>query len=115
MNTSLPPLNPEALNKFIGNDLAQHKEFLMAFIPQAITIIDEMKTALQEQNIKHVGELGHKLKSSCHMVGATDLAQSCQKIELAGQCAKEEEVKSLLPHIISQFEYVKNFIEKTYL
>ncbi len=105
------PVDPTALNAIVGDDPEVHREFLEAFIPQAVQIIEEINEAYGKHNGHRISELGHKLKSSSRTIGANPLADLCQELEKQGKEGNWQAVEASYAQLQSCFDAVVSFIE----
>jgi len=82
-----PPVDAdpmEALAAILGDDEpVQARLVLGSFVDSARVCIDEMKAGIAQQDACTFARAVHKLKSSARMIGATTLADLCQRIEEA--------------------------------
>lgn len=49
--------------------------------------MDEMRRAANRADLAALGDLAHRLKSSCRVIGAVSLAACCERIERADPAA----------------------------
>ncbi|MDR7152814.1 PAS domain S-box-containing protein [Hydrogenophaga palleronii] len=73
-----------ALARLLGEDSTELAEFRQRFVLSALTTMDEMRRAAHSSDFVTLGNLAHRLKSSCRVIGAVSLAACCERIELAG-------------------------------
>ncbi len=100
-----------ALNAVLGEDPTLHRLFLKSFIPQSEGIVQEIHDAYSAGELKQIGALGHKLKSSARTIGANALADLCNELEKSGKAEEQEAVDRLLPSLTPKFEAVREFID----
>ena len=68
-----------------------------------------MVDASQEQgNIKRLGEMAHRLKSSSRSVGALDLALTCQALEGASHCGSPALLRAAKARVEAALEQVES-------
>jgi PAS domain S-box-containing protein len=74
-------LDTSALEKLVGDDSAVVEALLSEYLSNARELHRDLQAADAEHDIKRLGELAHRLKSSSRSVGALDLASACQALE----------------------------------
>lgn len=74
----------QALEGFVGDDPAVLAEFRQRFVLSVLNTMDEMRLAANRGDFATLGDLAHRLKSSCRVIGAVALAECCDRIEHAG-------------------------------
>jgi PAS domain S-box-containing protein len=81
---SLPPavvLDTAVLERLVGDDRAVVEALLSDYLRSVRELRRDLQTADAEHDIKRLGDLAHRLKSSSRSVGALDLASACQALE----------------------------------
>jgi CheY-like chemotaxis protein/HPt (histidine-containing phosphotransfer) domain-containing protein len=73
----------QALAGFVGEDPTVLAEFRQRFVLSALNTMDEMRLAANNSDFATLGNLAHRLKSSCRVIGAVSLAACCERIEHA--------------------------------
>jgi HPt (histidine-containing phosphotransfer) domain-containing protein len=74
----------KALARLLGENSAELAEFRQRFVLSALNTMDEMRRAASSGDLTTLGNLAHRLKSSCRVIGAVSLAACCSHIEHAG-------------------------------
>ena len=82
-------INPEYLFSVSGGDGETVKEIISMFREQTAEIYQSMLLALDSGDYGSVGLLAHKVKSSCMIMGMTDLAAMLKKMEINATEGKE--------------------------
>ena len=73
------------LKSVMGDDPETMRELLSEYLDSAHRRAGELRTALASGNLRQVGTIGHKLKSSSRSVGAMGLGDLCAELENAGR------------------------------
>ena len=73
------------LNDAFGNDKAGMAEMISRIHGQVNTQIDALTTILDGADLKAIEQASHRLKGAVGMLGATDLAAVCDRIETAAR------------------------------
>ena len=81
-NDLLPVWDQSALIRMVGANPALHKRLLTKFVNNAIEQLASINAAAQAGDIVKTGLLAHTLKSAARTVGAMQLGELCQTIEL---------------------------------
>lgn len=84
-DTSGSPVDPSALVELFGDDEETIKEILKEFLEPVAANVDEIRAAIADRSAKGVSAAAHKLKSSSRAIGANELADICQALEMAGK------------------------------
>lgn len=69
------------LKELFGGNEQMINEIIVMFLEQAPMHFEEMQEAFQQQNLKFLGIVAHKAKSSVVMLGLDELASKLSKIE----------------------------------
>ena len=92
-------INSEALDELrslMGESL---NEVLQTFIDYVPGQIDELSTAVMNNDAEGVFNLAHKMKSSSSSIGALGLANTAEQIELIGRAGSTEGTVELLEQL----------------
>jgi len=90
---------------FNDGDPARIRKIAALFIKDARETLREMEVARQERDLTALGQLGHRLKSSSLMTGASGLGHLCGELEIAGRqndWVHALRVLSQLPPLVSK-------------
>ena len=82
------PIDPTALKSIFGDDDNTFVEILREFIEPSSASVVEIEIAYKERSADGVSKAAHTLKLSSRSIGANELADLCQILEIAG---KEED------------------------
>ncbi|MCC6922548.1 MAG: response regulator [Nitrosomonas sp.] len=108
-------ININALRHVLNNDNELVRKFSRKFIQVAEETLSEIETAKKHRDIKSMGRLGHKLKSSARTLGAHHFAELCDGLEIAGADNDWQQAEQLSNQILASFEHIKRQIEQTLL
>jgi two-component system, sensor histidine kinase and response regulator len=104
----------QALARLVGDDPAVLAEFRQRFVLTGIKTMDAMRRAANNGDLASLGNLAHRLKSSCRVIGAMSLAECCDRIEHAEpDCSAAQmhrhmaEMESELAHVMT---YLSNHV-----
>ena len=78
-NTS--PIDISVIKGLVGDDEDVIKMFLNKFVDSVPAHLEEIKSAISNNNFVEAKAMAHKMKSSAKAVGANNLSELCQKIE----------------------------------
>jgi CheY-like chemotaxis protein len=78
------PIDLAVLRNLLKNDPVKVALFASKFAETARTILAEMHSASERQDLSGLSALAHKLKSSAATVGALGMASTCNNLESAG-------------------------------
>ena len=110
-NSTNGPIDPTALKSIFGEDEEIFVEILMEFVEPSLANAEEIEVAYAERSADGVAKAAHKLKSSSRSVGANELADLCQTLEIAGKDEDWEvidlEAPRLAPTIQAVIDYIK--------
>ena len=81
-NDLLPVWDQSALIRIVGANPALHQRLLAKFLHNAIEQLASINVAAQAGDVVKTGLLAHTLKSAARTVGAMQLGELCQIIEL---------------------------------
>lgn len=104
-------LNMDALTELrdlMGDSL---DEVLQTFIDYMPTQIDLLANAIRDDDAEQVFNVAHKMKSSCGSIGAHELAQLAEKIEMIGRSGTTENASTLLEEFKSLYVRVDAFLK----
>jgi PAS domain S-box-containing protein len=81
----MPVIDPRALGKIFGDDIAAQVSVLKKFAIQTMDTLSIFEEAYANRDDEQIGFHAHKLKSSARTTGANDLADFCTELEIAGR------------------------------
>jgi HPt (histidine-containing phosphotransfer) domain-containing protein len=98
------PFKIETLLEQCGGNKAISRVVLDEFLIQAATDIQEMADCLASSNITQVGKVGHRLKGTAGVLGASKLHSLCFALEVAGKEGNSEEASKIYPELKAEAE-----------
>jgi len=105
------PIDPSALKDVFGDDEATFREILKGFVQPASSDAGEIEACFAERSAGGVAKAAHKLKSSARSVGANDLADLCEALEIAGKAEDWAEIDQSAPRIPGAIQMVVQYID----
>lgn len=96
----------QALAGLVGDDPAVLAEFRHRFVLTAFNTMDEMRRAASNGDVATLGNLAHRLKSSCRVIGAVSLAACCDRIEHAEPDCSAAQMHRLMAQMEDELAHV---------
>ena len=107
----IPGINPEA-----GITNAGSKEVLIELFGDVYKIIDDrcnlIEKYLSEKDIKNYTTQVHALKTTCRMMGATELGENFFTLEKLGKEENLEQIEKFTPDVLNAFRSLKPYLEQ---
>lgn len=100
------PVDLNYLRQIAHNDAEKVRKFALIFLDSAHETLAEMHKAFVQDDIKTIGQQGHKLKSAARAIGAEAFAEKCEIIEKAGRENDADIIASLLPVLASELHQI---------
>ena len=107
-----PPIDYSFLEQTFGDDTETITEILKEFVEPSRECCSEVDKAMNDGQIKEVAAGAHKLKSAARSIGANNVADTCEKLELAGTNDDWESIKTLAPQLNKQMGMVIQYIDQ---
>ncbi|MBL6945076.1 MAG: PAS domain S-box protein [Rhodospirillales bacterium] len=104
-------IDPSALKSVFGDDEETFIEILKDFVDPATSNIEEIEAAYANRSADGVANAAHKLKSSSRSVGANELADLCQTLEMAGKAEDWDEIDKTAPRLAGVMHDVAEYIK----
>ena len=80
-----PALDVNVLKELVGDDPEIIQDFLLEYQQTASRLVEELRGAYVAGDLKGVGSVAHRLKSSSRAVGARSFGERCQRLETAAR------------------------------
>ena len=110
MNINIPGIDTEKAIKNSGSE-----QLLQSLLGDVYNLIDEKsalaETYLREQDIANYTILVHALKTTCRMIGATDLGESFFTLEKLGKEQQIAQIEQLSPSVFASLRSLKPYLE----
>lgn len=110
MNINIPGIDTENAIKNSGSE-----QLLQSLLGDVCNLIDEKsalaETYLREQDIANYTILVHALKTTCRMIGATDLGESFFTLEKLGKEQQIAQIEQLSPSVFASLRSLKPYLE----
>ncbi len=103
----VPLVDVSVLKQLVGEDGETVKEFLTEYLVLARKLTEEIQTAFDAGDVRHVSAIAHKLKSSSRSVGALVLGDLCAGMENAGK----EGDRTFIAEQMQEFEATWSAVE----
>ena len=93
------PFKIETLLEQCGGNKAVGEMILDEFLTQVATDTKEMADCLANGNLVQSGKVGHRLKGTAGVLGATKLHELCFILEMAGKEGNAEKANAAFPDL----------------
>ena len=107
MNT----MNLAILADMLGSDEQIMREVLQKFQSNADYLVEQMRLAVSAEDRNQVRFLAHRMKSGARMIGALDLGDICENLELAESASRFSQLTPYLSDFFTEVEQVQERIE----
>jgi HPt (histidine-containing phosphotransfer) domain-containing protein len=101
-------LDTSVLVKLVGDDSAVVEALLSEYLSSARELHRDLQTADADHDIKRLGDMAHRLKSSSRSVGALDLASACQVLEDASRGGRPALLRAAKARVEDALEQVQS-------
>ena len=110
MRSTSAPLEPSALEALIGTDQRVIQDFLQDFDVSAARMAVELAEVCAVRQPKHAAAIANQLESSARSVGAWNLSDLCDAMEVAGNASDLTVVTALMPQFESGMVTVSEYL-----
>ena len=93
------PFKIETLLEQCGNNKAVGEMILDEFLTQVAVDTKEIADCLANGNLVQAGKVGHRLKGTAGVLGATKLHEMCFILEIAGKEGNAEKATTIFPDL----------------
>ncbi|MCH8106418.1 MAG: EAL domain-containing protein [Proteobacteria bacterium] len=100
------------LQKSIGDKLDLQRQLMSSYADDLPNTLEKIRSAFAWHNNAQLAEIAHKLKSSTRSLGALEMADACQALELASKKNSWPDIHSSLPVVMLHASQVLSFIER---
>ena len=104
------PLDVNSLSQIVGEDKEKYCIILKLFVETGPDNIQGIKTAYEDDNLKQMKEMSHKLKCSASNISAYELAAVCQSLEDATTTVGVD-IDDLIEKLDVLFIQISNFVD----
>ena len=99
-------LDLSSLSTICDGDDSLINEFIKTFLQTTRDDIKHLEAAIDQCQIKEISDLAHRMKGGAAIVGASQLQQLAEDIELSpGQCLTEN--STLFREVVDSFEAIE--------
>lgn len=81
-------INLDYLNELGGGDADFTIEMLETYLEETSRDMDELQTALDEDNLKRIGFVAHRTKAAFRMLGLDEITEIAQELESTAKKGK---------------------------
>ncbi len=107
-DTPCPPINLELLAQLVGKNTHEFLQMMTPiFLEDTQHILQNLTTAVQNQDGLEIRQAAHTLKGSSASMGMTTLSQLCRELEMMAKENELTEAMQNLTQIQAEFERVK--------
>jgi PAS domain S-box-containing protein len=108
-------LDPDILNSYRELTNENETDFLTEvidiFLENTPPLLQQLKAAVMNQDIRSFQRLAHKLKGSSSNLGAKSMAKFCESLEKLGLKSQVDGSEQLVTQLETEFEHVKHALE----
>lgn len=109
-NDTRPPVDPDVLRELTGGDEAVMRELLGDYLAVLGTQGEALRQAIAVPDLREVGRIAHKLKSSSRAIGATGLGDLCADLDDASTQGDSQSVANTLGRLVETVAAVRSGI-----
>jgi HPt (histidine-containing phosphotransfer) domain-containing protein len=91
----------------IGNDQAIYESTVRFFKTHVSELLEQIKTAIDNQNAEEIRNIGHTLKGVTANMSAKEMSGTALNLENAGKANQMEQAASILDQLNEQFKAVQ--------
>ncbi|MEH1827070.1 MAG: PAS domain S-box protein [Nostoc sp.] len=102
----------QSLRNMVKGDRLIFAQLIECYLTETPRLVEDISTAIINQDTETLWKTAHQLKSSSASVGAIALAQLCKLLEAQGRSSKLENILELFSQLYQEYEQVKTALEK---
>ncbi|QLE41878.1 PAS domain S-box protein [Nostoc sp. C052] len=102
----------QSLRNMVRGDRLVFAQLIECYLTETPRLVEDISTAIINQDTETLWKTAHQLKSSSASVGAIALAQLCKLLEAQGRSSKLENILELFSQLYQEYEQVKTALEK---
>ncbi|MFI4988820.1 MAG: Hpt domain-containing protein, partial [Alphaproteobacteria bacterium] len=106
------PIDRALLAELSGGDAAVERDILSDFRGANDADAAILREALDTRNIAALTRASHRVKGASRMVGATPLAEVCERIERAGHANDWEAIAADRAALLRELERLNDYLER---
>jgi PAS domain S-box-containing protein len=107
-----PLFNRDSLKNRLLGDADMQQEVLREFLEKSRLEIERFQHALLKADLEQLKNSGHRMTGTLGNIGSPRLSEFAAEIELAAGAGRLKEVYALAPRFLSEFENLKQEIER---
>ena len=105
-------LDQNAGLKILGGNQELYLHVLQEYYKENLTILDDLSSAIQDQDYERAAKIVHKVKGSSGSIGATTLHETASKLQKALQNRNDQEIKPLAQSFSTLMSQLKKEIKE---
>ncbi|MHC5856923.1 PAS domain-containing hybrid sensor histidine kinase/response regulator [Nostoc sp.] len=102
----------QSLRNMVKGDRLVFAQLIECYLTETPRLVEDINTAIINQDTETLWKTAHQLKSSSASVGAIALAQLCKVLEAQGRSSKLENILELFSQVYQEYEQVKTALQK---
>ncbi len=106
-----PPVDLERLSDFAAGDLDNFNELVNLYLKQTSEQLEQMRTALAENNAEETSRLAHSCAGASATCGMVAILPLLRRLERVGQQGNLDAAADLIPAIECEFERLKRYLQ----
>lgn len=111
---STDTIDRRMLTRMVGDDPVTHRRLLQSFLRSTPEIIEQIQVAVSQSDADVIVAQTHKLKSSARSMGANELSDTCQLLEVAARNKQWKEAEDHMSSIDGLFLAVERYVEESF-
>ncbi|HSI61052.1 MAG TPA: ATP-binding protein [Ideonella sp.] len=106
----LSPIDVSVLKRLIGDEAEVVRDFLLAYQASARGLAAELRAARAAGDLRQIGAIAHKLKSSSRSVGAVVLGDLCAELENACRTGARDSIAQGMAQFEAELSAVEAYV-----
>jgi len=106
------PIDYSMLKELVGEKPDKHCQVFQSFLKFTPEKVTKILIAQKDRKAASVGKQAHKMTSSARSIGANELADTCQALEIAGKNNNWDEIDNLCSTLEQRYDGVKKYMER---
>lgn len=112
---TVPALDITVLQALVGDDPSTVREFLREYQVAVRLAATELHAVQDTQDVRQIGAIAHKLKSSSRSVGAMVLGDLCAELENACRSDMSVDVSKTVARLVVEMALVQSWLDRDLL
>ncbi|MEH2277744.1 MAG: PAS domain S-box protein [Nostoc sp.] len=111
-SAKIDPKMLQSLWDIVRGDHVAFAELIECYLTETRRLVQDISTAITNEDAQTIWKTAHQLKSSSASVGAIALVQLCKLLEAQGRSSKLENSLKLFSQLYQEYEQVKTALQK---